>query len=81
MDKITHIIQVNSTTFFSLLNLLPTDEGVEAVWFAVPVDPEEVDGYAGQHDGQTDTADHRLNPQREDEQEEGGKEEEEEKPS
>ena len=37
-----------------------TDEVVDTLWFFFPVDAQEVDGYAGEHDDQTDAADHRL---------------------
>jgi len=46
-----------------------TDDGVEALGLVVPVDAQEVDGHAGQHDGQADAAHHGLRVQGEDEQE------------
>lgn len=50
-------------------NTCRTDDGVEALGLVVPVDAQEVDGHAGQHDGQADAAHHGLRVQREDEQE------------
>lgn len=35
----------------------------------LPVDTQEIDGYACQHDGQADATHHRLRPQAEDQQE------------
>lgn len=46
-----------------------TDEGVEALWLVVPVDAQEVDGHAGEHDGQANATHHGLRPEGEDEQE------------
>lgn len=45
------------------------NEGVEALWLVVPVDSQEVDGDAGQHDGQADATHHGFRVQGEDEQE------------
>lgn len=46
-----------------------TDEGVKALWLVFPVDTQEIDGDAGQHDGQADAADNGLGVKGEDEQE------------
>lgn len=46
-----------------------TNEGVEALWLIVPVDSQEIDGHAGQHDGQANATHHRLGVEGEDEQE------------
>lgn len=46
-----------------------TDEGVKAMGLIFPVDSQEVDGDASQHDGQADAAHHRLRVKGEDEQE------------
>lgn len=51
-------------------NISPlTNEGVEALRLVVPVDSQEVDGDAGQHDGQADAAHHGFRVEGEDEQE------------
>lgn len=46
-----------------------TNEDIKALRLVVPVDSQEVDGDAGQHDGQADAAHHGLGVQGEDEQE------------
>ena len=46
-----------------------TNEGVEALWLVVPVDSQEIDGDASQHDGQADATHHGLGVEGEDEQE------------
>lgn len=46
-----------------------TNEDIKALWLVVPVDSQEVDGDAGQHDGQADATHHGLGVQGEDEQE------------
>lgn len=38
----------------------PTDESVDALWFILPVDAQEVDGDASEHDDQAHATDHRL---------------------
>lgn len=37
-----------------------TNEVVDALWFFFPVDTQEVDGYAGEHDDQADATNHGL---------------------
>lgn len=46
-----------------------TDEGIKALWLVFPVDSQEIDGDASQHDGQADAANNRLGVKGEDEQE------------
>lgn len=46
-----------------------TNEDIEALRLVVPVDSQEVDGDAGQHDGQADATHYGLGVQRKDEQE------------
>lgn len=46
-----------------------TNKGVEALWLIVPVDSQEIDRDAGQHDGQASATHHGLRVKREDEQE------------
>lgn len=45
------------------------NEGVKALWLIVPVDSQEIDGDACEHDGQADAAHHGLRVKGEDEQE------------
>lgn len=47
----------------------PTDEGIKALGLVVPVDSQEVDGHASQHDGQASATHHGLRVEGEDEQE------------
>jgi len=51
-----------------LLSLL-TNKGTNALGLVVPVDPQEIDGDTGQHDGEADAAHHGLRVKGEDEQE------------
>lgn len=46
-----------------------TDEGVKALWLVFPVDSQEIDGDASQHDGQAGATDKGLGVKGEDEQE------------
>ncbi len=46
-----------------------TDSNIKTPWLVFPVHPQEVHRDACQHDGQTDTADHGLRVEREDQQE------------
>lgn len=50
--------EANSFSDPSFLKL--TDERVDALWFFFPMDAQEVDGYAGEHDDQTDATNHGL---------------------
>lgn len=45
------------------------NKGVEALGLVVPVDSQEIDGDASQHDGEADATHHRLRVEGEDEQE------------
>lgn len=63
---------INVSLLLKFLNVTVnwlTNECIEALRLIVPVDPQEVDGDASQHDGQADPAHHGLGVQGEDEQE------------